>query len=240
MKCACCNTEVPAGMKFCLCCGTRVPEEERREAERPSETAVMPEAEHAAQEAPAAPAFPGISFSWELDADDQPVVRLQNAWQTQKKEETPAPPEAPSREEADRELLRTVPNLWLPTGRGWGKMLLLGIVTLGIYPAVIWSRMATELNIAVSRHDGKRTMPWFAMAALSVVTLSVFSFVWNHRFCRRVGAELRRRNLDWQLRPRDFWLWNVLGAFILVGPVIYVHKVTKAMNLINADYNSCG
>lgn len=163
-----------------------------------------------------------IEATWDLDGADGPTVSFRLA---QPEEEAP----------------RTeIPKIQLPTERGWVKMLLLGIVTLGIYPAVIWSRMASEMNITASRYDGKRTMPWFAMAALSVVTLSVFWFVWNHRFCRRVGAELQRRCLDCRVGAKDFWLWNVLAAPILVGPVIYIHRVTRAVNRINEDFNRRG
>lgn len=242
MKCEYCYTEVPEGCVFCISCGTRLP------AAKPSREHVsMPEmiperiSEASEKVIPAEkpvalPAgIPAISFFWEPDEDDFPVIHMQ---QTVRQEETPAATQV--QEELPAEAAPGVPNLWLPTGRSWVKMMLLGIVTLGIYPVVIWSRMATELNIAASRYDGKRTMPWFAMVLLSVVTLSVFGFVWHHRFCRRIGTELKRRRINFQLSPRDFWLWNVLGSLILAGPVVYVHRVTKAMNLINEDYNSCG
>ena len=169
-----------------------------------------------------------IKAIWDLDGEEGSVARLQVAPSEEELQEMAEVPHS------------DIPKLQLPTERGWVKMLLLGIVTLGIYPAVIWSRMASELNITASRYDGRRTMPWFAMAALSAVTLSVFWFVWNHRFCRRVGTELQRRGMDCRLGARDFWLWNVLAAPILVGPVIYIHRVTRAVNRINEDFNRHG
>ena len=133
-----------------------------------------------------------------------------------------------------------VPALVLPTKRGLGKMVFLGLLTLGIYPTVIWSRMVTELNIAASRWDGKRTMPLFAMMMLSPLTLGIFSFVWMHKFSNRIGAELKRRGLNLRFGARDFWLWNVLGMLILVGPFVYTYRLTKAMNEINQHFNSHG
>lgn len=132
------------------------------------------------------------------------------------------------------------PALQLPTGRSLAKMFFLGLLTLGIYPVVIYSRMVTELNIAASRWDGRRTMPYFAMMLLTPLTLLVFPFVWCHKFCGRIGRELERRGADYEFGPRFFWLWNVLGSLILVGPFIFTHKLTKAMNLINADFNING
>ena len=136
--------------------------------------------------------------------------------------------------------LREVNKLRLPTKRGLGKMFFLGILTLGIYPVVIWSRIATEINIVASRHDGRRTMPFFAMVLLSPVTLGILPLVWIHNFCCRIGDELDRRRINYTFGPRTFWLWGVLGSLILVGPFIYLHKLMTALNKINDDFNRCG
>ena len=133
-----------------------------------------------------------------------------------------------------------LPRLKLPTRRGLGKMIFLGILTLGIYPTVIWSRIVTELNIAASRYDGERTMPYFGMLMLSPVTLGIYGFVWMHKLCRRMGDELNRRGCGYQFGPGAFWLWGILGSLILVGPFVFTHKLMKAMNKINADFNVNG
>lgn len=132
------------------------------------------------------------------------------------------------------------PKLQLPTGRGLGKMFFLGLLTLGIYPTVIWSKIVTELNIAASRYDGQRTMPYFAMLMLAPITLGIYPLVWMHKFCRRIGRELDRRTIGWRFGPRTFWLWGVLGSLILVGPFVFCHKLMKAMNMLNADFNING
>ena len=130
--------------------------------------------------------------------------------------------------------------LQLPVGRSLLKMILLGLITAGIYPTVIWSRIVTELNITASRNDGKRTMPYFGMLLLAPVTLGIVPIVWMHRFCNRVGGQLEFRKCDFRFGAKDFWLWGVLGSLILVGPFIFTHKLMKAMNLINGHYNTNG
>lgn len=132
------------------------------------------------------------------------------------------------------------PRIQLPTKRSLAKMVFLGIITLGIYPLVIWCRIVTELNIAASRFDGERTMSWLGMTLLAPVTLFIYPLVWSHGFCRRVGAELGRRGIVYKFGASTFWLWNVLGMFILVGPFVFLHKLMKAMNLLNGDFNSNG
>ena len=130
--------------------------------------------------------------------------------------------------------------LRLPVGRSLLKMVLLGLITAGIYPMVIWSRIVTEINIAASRTDGKRTMPYFAMLMLTSVTLGIYPLVWMHRFCERVGRQLKIRSCNYRFGAKDFWLWCVLGSLILVGPYVFIHKLTKSMNLINSHYNTWG
>lgn len=39
---------------------------------------------------------------------------------------------------------------------------------------------------------------------------------------------------------KDFWLWNVLGALIIVGPFVYMHKLSTAMNKLAENYNVNG
>ena len=153
----------------------------------------------------------------------------------------PKQPAAPNpKPAAVKPKLREVNKLQLPTKRSLAKMFFLGIITMGIYPVVIWSRIVTELNIAASRHDGRRTMPYFAMVLLTPFTLGILPLVWMHNFCCRIGDELNFRRINYRFAPRDFWLWNVLGSLILVGPFAFVHKLMKAMNMVNDDFNRCG
>lgn len=132
------------------------------------------------------------------------------------------------------------PAVQFKTDRGLLKLILLSILTLGIYGMVVWCQMITELNVAACRYDGKRTMPFFAVNMLVPVTFGIAAFVWNHKLANRLGAELARRGIDYKISASSFWLWNVLGSLILIGPFVYTHKVLKAMNLINSDFNQNG
>lgn len=140
----------------------------------------------------------------------------------------------------ERTVATRTPAIQLPVKRGLCKMIFLGILTLGIYPLVIWCRIVTELNIVASRYDGERTMSYLGSALLGPITLFVYPLIWIHDFCRRIGAELKRRCIAYDFSAASFWLWNVLGCLILVGPFIFTYKLMKAMNLLNADYNVNG
>ncbi len=75
---------------------------------------------------------------------------------------------------------------------------------------------------------------------LGPITLYIFGLVWFNNLSSRIGNELKRRGLNYDFGASDFWLWNVLGSLILVGPFIYIHKLSKAMNLLAQDYNYKG
>ena len=166
------------------------------------------------------------------------------------------------------------PAYQLTTGRGLILLWLLSIVTLGIYPLVMWSRMSVEINMVASRYDGKRTVHFMWMPFLGALTCGIYFFVWIHKLCNRVGDELRRRNIQYRFSAATYWLWTfvygmvgaiitaavgyfmfyvaagemivayiVTGVFAIascVGPAIFDHKLLKAFNMMNADYNEKG
>lgn len=129
----------------------------------------------------------------------------------------------------------------LPCHRGALKTILLTIFTLGIYSIVLYLKMGEELNITAGKYDGKKTMNYCLLFFIvGPLTLEIGTIVWFHKFSKRIGAELKGRGINYRFGAADFWLWNVLGLLILIGPFVYLHRITKAINLINEDYNSKG
>ena len=129
----------------------------------------------------------------------------------------------------------------LPIDRGLTKMILLGIITLGIYNIIVMTKISREINIVASKHDGRTTTNALWIILLwSWLTGGIASIVWTHCICNRIGNELQRRQVPKTFGASDFWLWCILGAFIYVGPFIFIHKFMHAMNHLNADYNQKG
>ncbi|MBR5451670.1 MAG: DUF4234 domain-containing protein [Clostridia bacterium] len=129
----------------------------------------------------------------------------------------------------------------LKTNRGLIKYILLSLITFGIYPLVVMSVISTDINLIASRYDGKKTMHFCLLAFIFTgLTLGIAPIVWYHRISNRIGAELKRRGIDYKFGAGDFWLWNTIGAIIVVGPFIYMHKLFKAMNLLCENYNING
>lgn len=270
MNCHYCGAETGPNVVFCRVCGTR-----QKNSAQPEPVAVLPGRASVPVEPMAIPVPQPVPILTETAPvpvpQPAPVFNEQTfSWTPQ----SVAQPAAPAEEEPLFDFERTAvkseaPKLQLPVKRSLMKMIFLSILTLGIYPTVIWSRLVTELNIAASRYDGKRTMSFFGMLMLSPLTLGIHTLVWFHKLCGRIGCELQRRSILYTFGVKDFWLWNMLLSFLcavaaiclvilggtadwvalvvsilgilsVVGPFIFIHKLMKSMNLINTDFNING
>lgn len=129
----------------------------------------------------------------------------------------------------------------LKTNKGLLKTILLSLITFGIYPLVVMSAVSTEINIVASRYDGKRTMHFcLLLFIVAPITLGIAGIVWYHKISNRIGGELRRRGIAYNFSAADYWLWNVIGSIIVIGPLVYLHKMFTAVNKMNAHYNVNG
>lgn len=135
----------------------------------------------------------------------------------------------------------TAPVSKLKTNRGLIKLILLSLITFGIYPLVVMSSISTDINVIASRYDGKKTMHYCLLAFIFTgLTFGIAPLVWYHRISKRIGNELNRRGIGYSFGAGSFWGWSILGSFIVIGPLVYTHKLLKAMNLLCADYNAKG
>ena len=127
------------------------------------------------------------------------------------------------------------------TNRGLIKFILLSLITVGIYALVCYGNITNEVNTICSPHDGKKSMNFYLLTFIvGPITLEIATLVWIHNLCNRIGAELRRRGVNYSFGAKDFWLWGVLGTLIVVGPFIFTYKFFTAMNRMNAHYNQFG
>ena len=137
--------------------------------------------------------------------------------------------------------VNTAPVGQLKTNKGLLKTILLSLITFGIYLLVVMSSVSDDINIVASSHDGKKTMHFCLLTFVFVpITFGIAGIVWFHKISNRIGAELKRRGVAYSFSAADYWLWNVLGKLIVVGPFIYLHKLFKAVNTMNAHYNING
>ncbi len=114
---------------------------------------------------------------------------------------------------------------------------LLTIVTCGIYSIIYYISFSFDLDKVASRHDGKKTMNYLFAYLLGIFTFSIVTDIWLYGVTERMENELKRRDINYKFGTSDFWWWGIFGSLILIGPVVYNYKMTKAMNLLCKSYN---
>lgn len=175
----------------------------------------------------------------------------------------------------------------LNENRSFIKYILYTLITFNIYHAFMFFKMSKEIN-SISK-EGKRTMNYLLLYfpfLLGNIILSVGNkieeemlsdtgrllmliffisiLIWQYRFTKKVGNEIKYRNIDYKFGTKTFWLYIVILYVILRGvfallvdllnleqPIstiiafipealfcVYIYKLIKAMNLLNANENS--
>ncbi len=138
--------------------------------------------------------------------------------------------EAAAKEKAHKEpVLKTNRSMW--------KLMILNILTLGIYNILFFIPFSFDIDKIAPKRDGSKTFNYLFAWILAIFTLNVVVWAWFYHITQRVEEALTEHSIDYSFGMSDFWLWYLLGSFILVGPFVYFHKLCKAMNLLCEDYN---
>jgi hypothetical protein len=126
----------------------------------------------------------------------------------------------------------------LTTNRGFWLAWLLSIVTFGIYGMYLIYAFAKETNIAC-KSDGKNTTGLFLYIVFSILTLGIYSVVWDCMWINRCNAFLARNG-----KPEGLQMSTYLLTMFLLGPltlgIMYIVVYCKKLylqNAVNAAYN---
>ena len=125
----------------------------------------------------------------------------------------------------------------LQTNRSMWKLMLLNILTLGIYSIVFFIPFSYDLDKVDPKRERGKTVNYFLAYIVSAFTFSIVLFIWHYHIACRVEEALSRRNVKYNFSAGDFWKWYFFGSFILIGSFVYFHKLCKAMNLLCESYN---
>lgn len=129
----------------------------------------------------------------------------------------------------------------LKTNRGLLKFILLTPLTFGLYGIWVMSSISNDINVIASRYDGRKTMHYCMLFfVVGPLTFGIAYIAWYHNISARIGSELKRRNIPYGFGAFSYWLWNILGALIVIGPFIYRYKLFKAANKLCRHYNYNG
>ncbi|MDD6468296.1 MAG: DUF4234 domain-containing protein [Bacilli bacterium] len=121
------------------------------------------------------------------------------------------------------------------------KMILLSMITLGIYALVKMCGIVKELNaVRLAHGETKKSMNPIVVILLSVPTIGIVPLVWMTRLCKRLNAEAEYRDIKKPVKASTFWLFGVLLCETIVCPIIFLSKLLKTSNAIQNHHNTFG
>ena len=126
----------------------------------------------------------------------------------------------------------------LPTNRSMWKLMLLNILTLGVYNILFFIPFSFDIDKISPKRDLSKTMNYLFAHLLAAFTFAIVLDVWFYQISERVENALSEREINYDFGTEHFWIWFFFGTLILVGPFIYYHKLCTAMNLLCEDYNN--
>ena len=124
----------------------------------------------------------------------------------------------------------------LKTNRSYIVILLLNVVTLGIYSLFVTHNMAKEANIV--DEGGKKIGGLLAVIFLGAITLGIYGIYWNYKVCEKYGNSVRLSGGKPGFTGGGWILWTLLGAIIVVGPIVAGVKQIHLWNDANKAYNA--
>jgi hypothetical protein len=120
--------------------------------------------------------------------------------------------------------------------RGLAGLIILTIITLGIYGLYWTHKMAKDVN-TMCKGDGKETGGLLKYLLLGFVTFGIYNLVWLYMLADRLQDNAPRYGLAFKESGGTVLLWFVLGWFIIVGPFIALHIIIKNTNALADKYN---
>lgn len=125
----------------------------------------------------------------------------------------------------------------LKTDRGLLSLILLSIITCGIYYYYFVYEMARDVNIACAG-DGKETGGLVKFLVLSFITCGIYAWVWEYKLGNRLASNAPRYGMVFQENGTTVIMWCIFGVLICgIGPYIALNILIKNTNNICAAYN---
>lgn len=130
------------------------------------------------------------------------------------------------------------PFVPLDTNRSLVKLILLNIITCGIYSWIFTYKLTEDVNVACDG-DGDNTAGLVALIVLSTITCGIYGFVWYYKLGNRLQVNARRYGMEFTENGTTVLLWMLLGSWLCgFGAFFALHIIIKNTNLLCAAYNN--
>lgn len=125
----------------------------------------------------------------------------------------------------------------MKTNRSLLVLILLSLITFGIYALYFWHKYAQDMN-TVCASDGKHTRGIWARIFFSIITLGIYDLVWMYGVGERISFNSHQKGIHCNTSGGSVLLWYLLGALIVVGPFVALHKLISGLNGLCTAYNA--
>ncbi|MDD3172298.1 MAG: DUF4234 domain-containing protein [Herbinix sp.] len=121
--------------------------------------------------------------------------------------------------------------------RSFITMLLLSIVTCGIYGIIFWYNYSDDMN-TVCNGDGKITQNYIIVILLSIVTCGIYGWVWYYGLGNRLQENAPRYGINFTENGTTVLLWMLFGSLLCGFGFYYAQYIlVKNMNVLADRYN---
>ena len=125
----------------------------------------------------------------------------------------------------------------LKTNRSLVTVILLSIITCGIYGIIFWWGYINDLNTACG-NDGQESPNYIVLILLSIITCSIYYYYWLYKQANRIQATAQAYGIPCQENGTTILLWEIVGMFVCgIGALIGTHIMIKNLNMICNQYN---
>ena len=125
----------------------------------------------------------------------------------------------------------------LRTDRGIISLILLSMITCGIYGYYFIYTLARDVNTACAE-DGEETAGLGLYILLSIITCGFYNIYWIYKLGNRLADNAPRYGMTFQETGTTVLLWKILGALICwVGTYYGDYIIIKNTNAICDAYN---
>lgn len=124
----------------------------------------------------------------------------------------------------------------IKTNRSLIALILLNLVTFGIYSLFFWHGYVKDVN-TICAGDGKNTRGILAAIIFSVLTLGIYSIVWTYGMQERLSRNAMRYNAGSIPGGMTVVLWQIFGVLLFgVGSLVGAYIQIDSMNRLAYQY----
>ena len=117
-------------------------------------------------------------------------------------------------------------------------LIILSIVTFGIYPLFFWHGYIRDVN-KVCAGDGKNTSGLLVLILLSIITFGIYAIVWEYGMQNRLRDNASRYNAGVIKGGGAVLCWAIFGSFLFgIGPFVALYIEIDSLNRLCYGYNA--